>query len=117
PRLHPAHHRHAGAEVQARFPRRRARRRLRSVSAPWPATEEALVALQRDLAAARPPPWRPLRDAPAVGGCFVCFERGGGGRGAAGDPGWAAAVVLFADDVRTTVVAGAAPAPYVPGLP
>jgi deoxyribonuclease V len=48
-----------------------------------------------------------------VGGCFVCFERGGpSGPGHRGDPGWAGAAVGEAE----TVVAGAAGAPYLPGL-
>lgn len=52
-----------------------------------------------------------------LGGCFVCFERGGRGRGAAGDRGWAAAVTLGAHvTLSGTAVAGAAGGPYAPGL-
>src|SRR5919204_645642 len=49
-----------------------------------------LVRAQRALAAAAPPPWRPVQR-PAVGACVVTFPRGRTGPGAAGDPAWAAA--------------------------
>jgi len=49
---------------------------------------------------------------PRVGAVFVCFPRGGSGAGAAGDPGWAAAV----SSTATWVVTGDAGAPYEPGL-
>jgi deoxyribonuclease V len=79
----------------------------------WPASRAALVAEQEALAAQRPPAWRP-GDAPLdIAGCFVCFPRGATGRGAAGDPAWAAAVSPAAGAV---VVAGTASAPYDAGL-
>jgi deoxyribonuclease V len=74
----------------------------------WPATPEALVAWQEELARERPTVSEP---GPA-GGCFVCFPRGEAGPGARGDRAWAAAVA--GDDVG--VVTGEAGAPYVPGL-
>jgi deoxyribonuclease V len=87
------------------------------VSTDWPITEEALVAVQRQLAAELPEPWRAPAGARSVGGCFVCFERGRIGPGAAGDRGWAAATVLVDHDgAGVAVVAGRASAPYVPGL-
>jgi deoxyribonuclease V len=70
--------------------------------APWPGSAEELVAAQRRLADARPPPWRPA-GAVAIGGCFVCF---------AGERAWAAAAIGEA----TAVVAGTAGGPYQPGL-
>ena len=76
----------------------------------WPATAADLVARQVELAAARPPRWRPP-PAYAVGGCFVCFPRGASGRGARGDRGWAAEACG-----SVAVVDGHAEAPYVPGL-
>jgi len=86
------------------------------VTAPWPASAEALLAVQRDLAAAALEPWRPTDARLAVAGCFVCFARGRVGPGAAGDPGWAAAaLVVDGRLVEAAVVAGPAPAPYVPG--
>jgi deoxyribonuclease V len=87
------------------------------MSTPWPVTAEALLTVQRALAAAPFEPWRPRHAALAVAGCFVCFARGRVGPGAASDPGWAAAA-LVADDgsARVAVVTGRAPAPYVPGL-
>ena len=84
---------------------------------PWPSTAEALVAVQRELALARPEPWWPRHGARAVAGCFVCSQRGRVGPGAAGDPGWAAAALLVDHDcARVAVVTGRAPAPYVSGL-
>jgi deoxyribonuclease V len=73
--------------------------------------------VQQALAAARPPSWRgPARGA-AVGAVAICFPRGLSGPGAAGDPAWAAAVVMRGRrTLAEAVVTGAAAAPYVPGL-
>lgn len=79
--------------------------------ATWPASAEELVELQRTLAEAGPPPWRPHDDA-VIGGCFVCSSRAKRGRGAAGDALWAAAAVLG----RTAVIRAEAGGPYRPGL-
>jgi deoxyribonuclease V len=88
-----------------------------SLTTSWPATEEALVTAQRALASARPEPWRPEQAPRAVAGCFVCFERGRIGPGAAGDPGWAAAAVLIENDLAGIAIAtGPAPAAYLSGL-
>src|SRR5436309_15477949 len=87
------------------------------MSTPWPVTADALVAAQRELASARPEPWRPSDGARAVAGCFVCFTRGRVGPGAAGEPGWAAAALLVGHEhARIAVVNGHAAAPYVAGL-
>lgn len=52
-----------------------------------------------------------------VGGCFVCFARGGAGPGDAGDQGWAAAAVLRGRRlVGSAQSRGIAGAPYRPGL-
>jgi deoxyribonuclease V len=76
----------------------------------WPSTREELIEEQHRLAALNPPLWR---DPDArVGGCFVCFARGGTGPGHAGDPAWAAA----AFGREAVVVDGQAGAPYEPGL-
>jgi deoxyribonuclease V len=82
----------------------------------WPATAEALIREQEELAHATPPPWHWTEDA-AVAGCFVCFVRGKTGPGQAGDPGWAGAAI-FRGDRRsaTAVVTGAAGAAYQCGL-
>jgi deoxyribonuclease V len=84
---------------------------------PWPSTPAELVRLQRELAIARPAPWRPARARPLVAGCFVCFARSAGGRGHAGERGWAAAAVMRADRSLggTACVRGEAVAPYEPG--
>jgi deoxyribonuclease V len=95
----------------------------------WPVTIPELEAEQVRLGAARPAPWTwpeagasdPLA-APsaaggiAIGGCFVCFGRGGGGAGRAGDAGWAAAAV-WRDGVTvaTATACGSAGAPYDAG--
>jgi deoxyribonuclease V len=77
----------------------------------WPDTRELLIEEQRRLAALDPPPWR-FAPGARIGGCFVCFARGGSGPGRAGDPAWAAACVGH----ESVVVQGAAGAPYDPGL-
>ena len=79
--------------------------------ADWPSSADELVDVQRALARADPPPWC-MRPGAAVGGCFVCSERSKRGRGAAGDPVWAAAAV----DDAIVAVRGEAGAPYEPGL-
>jgi deoxyribonuclease V len=83
----------------------------------WPPTGAALVRAQRELAALSPPPWRPSRPRPLVAGCYVCFARGAPGLGRAGERGWAAAVLMRGDRlIQSAVAAGAAGAPYEPGL-
>ena len=84
----------------------------------WPRTASELVRVQRELAAAAPPPWRPSGPRPLVAGCFVCFGRGATGAGDAGEPGWAAAALMRGDRrlEGTAVVAGFAGAPYEAGL-
>jgi deoxyribonuclease V len=82
----------------------------------WIVDPEALHDRQREIAELRPPPWAPAGELLA-GGCFVCFGRGGEGMGAAGDPGWAAAVLMERRRlVGTAVIQGAAGAAYAPGL-
>lgn len=72
--------------------------------------------MQDALARAVPPPWDGLPELGRVAGCFVCFERGRRGPGAAGDPGWAAACLVTASgEPVTRVVRGRAAAPYEPG--
>jgi deoxyribonuclease V len=53
-----------------------------------------------------------------VAACYVCFGRGEAGRGHAGEPGWAAAVLMRGERriLESAVAAGAAGAPYEPGL-
>lgn len=83
----------------------------------WPTDEQQLVAAQRDIAEATPPPWTPPAEPPRVGGCWVTFPRGLSGPGDAGDAAWVAAVTLVGgrvvDEHVSTGVAGAR---YVPGL-
>lgn len=82
----------------------------------WPADAESLVAYQEELRTADPPAWRPGGPV-RVAGCWVCFTRGQTGPGSAGDPAWAAAVVLAGDRViDEAATEGAAGAPYQPGL-
>jgi deoxyribonuclease V len=92
---------------------------------PWPASPAELIEVQHALAAAvaepRDPasrqPWRPASPHPAIGACVVVFPRGQTGRGARGDPAWAAAAVLRCRQVlaQSTVTCQAA-GPYLPGL-
>ena len=53
-----------------------------------------------------------------MAGCFVCFQRGGRGRGREGEPGWAAAALMRGKRglLATSVVCGEAGWPYEPGL-
>ena len=81
-------------------------------STQWPTSAAELVSVQRRLAVADPPSWRPSQSA-VIGACVVLFERGATGPGAAGDRGWAAAALGGRAGV---VVAGAAGGPYEPGL-
>lgn len=84
----------------------------------WPATAEALVAFQLELARETPAPFDPLaRQSIAMGGCAICFAAPASGPGSAGDPAWAAAA-LVADGrlIETTLVQGAAGASFEPGL-
>jgi deoxyribonuclease V len=82
----------------------------------WPADAESLIAYQEELATADSPAWHP--EGPIrVGGCWVCFARGQTGPGSAGDPAWAAAVVLAGDEtVDEAATRGSAGSPYRPGL-
>jgi deoxyribonuclease V len=83
---------------------------------PWPGDAAALVALQQELAAAAMPDFA-FDPAMPIGGCFVCFPRGGAGPGRAGDPAWAAAaVVARLRRGAEAAVAGVARAPYRSGL-
>jgi deoxyribonuclease V len=76
----------------------------------WPQTPDELVADQERLAGLRLPLWRGTAE--RVGACFVCFERGPAGPGAAGDLAWAGAAV----GEETVVIQGAAGAAYEAGL-
>src|SRR5205823_14053372 len=79
---------------------------------------QELVRAQEALAGDAPEPWTRPDEPFLVGGCFVCFGRGGSGHGEAGEPGWAGAVLMRRDHtLGRAVAAGAAGAPYAPGLP
>ena len=84
----------------------------------WPATADALIAVQQAMGMAKPARWRPALDTPLnVASAWVCFEQGLAGPGAAGDPAWAAAVVTFGRMVVAQAsVHGMAGATYLPGL-
>jgi deoxyribonuclease V len=82
----------------------------------WPRSARDLVDAQALLAAEQPALWRPASTAPVVGACAVRFPRGQAGRGARGDPGWAAAVALRGRRVvAEAIVTGTAGGQYVPG--
>jgi deoxyribonuclease V len=84
----------------------------------WPETAPELVRMQYELAARTPPGWRPSGPRPLVAGCFVVFRRGQRGPGWAGEPAWAAAVLMRGDrrQAGSAMVSGRAAAPYEPGL-
>lgn len=82
----------------------------------WPESPEGMMLEQRRLAPAGPEPYYFDVD-DHVGGCFICFERGGTGDGRAGDAGWGAAVVTQNGViVAQAVTPGRAGGPYSPGL-
>jgi deoxyribonuclease V len=78
----------------------------------WSATADELVERQLELGQALPALWSPSGSV-RLGACFVCFPQGSAGRGAPGDPGWAAAVILGGP---SSVVTGAAGASYEAGF-
>ena len=83
----------------------------------WPVSPDQLIVCQRELAVASPVAWRPHAGVLAVGACVVCFARGHGGLGAAGDRAWAAATILRGRQVvAEATVAGVAGAAYLAGL-
>ena len=83
----------------------------------WPVDMESLIVCQQELAEITAQPWTPEDRGVRVGGCWVCFPRGLAGRGSAGDSTWTASVVMRGDVVVDQLVrAGAAGAPYTPGL-
>jgi deoxyribonuclease V len=83
----------------------------------WPSSEAELIAAQRALADTTPEPWEPRSASLAIGAVVVVFPRHQTGRGARGDPAWAAAVVVRERRVVAAVtIATAAAAPYEPGL-
>jgi deoxyribonuclease V len=84
----------------------------------WPSNPAELVRAQRELAVLSPPGWQPAAPRPLVGGCYVCFGRSEVDRAIAGERGWAAAALMRGNRglVESAVVAGAARAPYEPGL-
>jgi len=83
----------------------------------WPDNPEDLIRLQRRLADMAPEPWTVAEGMRAVAGCWICYAKGKEGKGAAGDPCWAAAALVV--DGRLCAVAGAAghcSSAYEPGL-
>lgn len=83
----------------------------------WPDSPETLEELQLELGRLRPDPWTLPASPPAIGGVFVCFERGRPYPGKAGERGWAGAATLpQGRPAAEAVVEGRAGAPYHPGL-
>ncbi len=83
---------------------------------PWPTTPEALLEEQRLLSERTPPAWRFDREV-LIGGCFVCFAEDPEALAAGAEPAWAAAVTFEAGRrVAASLVEGATPARYEPGL-
>ncbi len=83
----------------------------------WPRTKAELIDHQAALGGRASELWIPPENDFPIGACFVCFEKGRGGRGRAGEPGWAAAVAwLGGRPIRFSVVQGVARAPYDAGL-
>lgn len=82
----------------------------------WARDPEGLIAVQEELAAVPPEPWEPS-GVVTFGGCWVCFSRRVTGRGKAGEPAWAAAVLVERHRVvARAIVTGEAGYGYEPGL-
>jgi deoxyribonuclease V len=83
----------------------------------WPATPEELIRMQYKLAAMSPEPWIIGDAVRVVAGCWICHPKGREGKGATGDPCWAAAALVIDGRLSAVEIArGEAPAPYQPGL-
>ena len=82
----------------------------------WPTSADELRRQQRQLAAARPPPWHPPADIYTIGGCFMCVAHKAPGHGRRGEVGWAgAALAVDRRIVGRAVASGRAGAAYEPG--
>ena len=83
----------------------------------WPGSLDRLSREQERFAAAPEAPWKPPPGSYSIGGCFICFPRCKPGAGAEGDPAWAGAALISADQgVVTARASGAAGAPYQAGF-
>jgi deoxyribonuclease V len=84
--------------------------------ATWPATAHELIQLQQALGEMTPERWQPPMTLERIGACFICFEQVRGA-GAAGDAGFAGAVVTHRRRLLAGVsVGGPAGGPYLPAL-
>jgi len=82
----------------------------------WPTTTDELTQLQQTLGELTPEHWLPPTTVMRIGACFVCFERVHG-PGAAGDRGFAGAVVTSRRRLVAGVTcSGPAGGPYLPAL-
>lgn len=77
---------------------------------PWPDSAEALEREEERLLASRPEPWTLPPALGPVAGCAVVYGRGGAGRGAAGEPAFAAAA-LWRDGRHLASATASGPAP------
>jgi deoxyribonuclease V len=83
----------------------------------WPKFDTELIDAQRALAREAPEPWEPQSALVATGAAVVVFPRHQTGRGARGDPAWAAAAVLRGRRVLAeATITSTAAAPYESGL-
>jgi deoxyribonuclease V len=84
----------------------------------WPETAEELIAAQVRIGGMDPTRWRASEVAALrIASAWVCFARGASDSGAAGDPAWAAAVMMCGQRmIEHAVVYRAAAAGYSPGL-
>lgn len=83
----------------------------------WPETPDELIRLQRQVAAMAQPPWTIDDGLRAVAGCWICHPKGREGKGAAGDPCWAAAALIVDGSLSAIgTVAGECASDYAAGL-
>jgi len=107
----------AAARWKGVDPRHEGGRAVRRERGMWPRSAQELIEAQQALAGASPEPWTPPPGPLAVGACAVYFPRGQEGRGARGDPAWAAAAVAeHGRVVAQSFVRAGAGAAYEAGL-
>lgn len=83
----------------------------------WPTTAAELRLAQSKLAEAAPAPWSLPAAPPAIGGCFVCFQRDTPAAGDRREGAWAGAAVVSAGHVvDRSVAVGSTGHAYEAGL-
>ncbi len=70
----------------------------------WPASRDAMASEQRRISELSPEPWTSVPTTTRFGGCYATFLRGTRGGGRAGDPVWAAAVLMSSAELAGSAI-------------